>query len=436
MTTAAVVLAAGKGTRFKSGPAQGPACGRRPLDAALGARGAAPAGRWTASWSSSGTRPRRVAAEAAAAGRARPGAVEQTEQHGTGHAVRDGGRGRRARRHRRRARRARRRAAADARGAAAAARRTRARRPAVTLLTTTPARPARATAASCATATERSPAIVEERDATDRAARHHARSTPSIYAFAGEPLARRCDQLHAPTTPRARSTSPTSSRRWSPRRASPPRTREPGRRRRRQRPRAAGGRGRCAAQPRSSTAHMRRRRDGRGPRRRPTSTPTSSVEPDAVLLPGTHLEGATPIGGRRHRSAPTRGWSTREVEAGRVGHVQRRARRHRSGRAPPSARSPTCGPARGWSASAKAGAFVEMKNSTVGEGSKVPHLSYVGDTTIGRDANVGAATVTVQLRRLRQAPHGHRRRRAHRQRHDARRAGHRRRRRHTPVPAR
>ncbi len=36
-----------------------------------------------------------------------------------------------------------------------------------------------------------------------------------------------------------------------------------------------------------------------------------------------------------------------------------------------------------------------MKNSHVGEGSKVPHLSYVGDTTIGRDANIGAATVTV-----------------------------------------
>jgi bifunctional UDP-N-acetylglucosamine pyrophosphorylase / glucosamine-1-phosphate N-acetyltransferase len=36
-----------------------------------------------------------------------------------------------------------------------------------------------------------------------------------------------------------------------------------------------------------------------------------------------------------------------------------------------------------------------MKNSTVGEGSKVPHLSYVGDTEIGRGANIGAATVTV-----------------------------------------
>lgn len=44
---------------------------------------------------------------------------------------------------------------------------------------------------------------------------------------------------------------------------------------------------------------------------------------------------------------------------------------------------------------AKVGTFVEVKGSTIGEGSKVPHLSYVGDATIGRDANVGAATVTV-----------------------------------------
>jgi bifunctional UDP-N-acetylglucosamine pyrophosphorylase / glucosamine-1-phosphate N-acetyltransferase len=44
---------------------------------------------------------------------------------------------------------------------------------------------------------------------------------------------------------------------------------------------------------------------------------------------------------------------------------------------------------------AKAGAFVELKNAEVGEGSKVPHLSYVGDTEIGRDANLGAGTITA-----------------------------------------
>lgn len=42
----------------------------------------------------------------------------------------------------------------------------------------------------------------------------------------------------------------------------------------------------------------------------------------------------------------------------------------------------------------KAGACVEIKNSVVGEGSKVPHLSYIGDATIGRDVNVGAGSIT------------------------------------------
>jgi len=44
---------------------------------------------------------------------------------------------------------------------------------------------------------------------------------------------------------------------------------------------------------------------------------------------------------------------------------------------------------------AKAGAFVEMKSATLGDGSKVPHLSYVGDATIGTGTNVGAATIFV-----------------------------------------
>ncbi|HYJ60740.1 MAG TPA: bifunctional UDP-N-acetylglucosamine diphosphorylase/glucosamine-1-phosphate N-acetyltransferase GlmU, partial [Actinomycetota bacterium] len=43
----------------------------------------------------------------------------------------------------------------------------------------------------------------------------------------------------------------------------------------------------------------------------------------------------------------------------------------------------------------RAGAFVDMKEARVGRGSKVPHLSYVGDAEIGEDVNVGAATVTV-----------------------------------------
>ena len=43
----------------------------------------------------------------------------------------------------------------------------------------------------------------------------------------------------------------------------------------------------------------------------------------------------------------------------------------------------------------KIGTFVETKNSTIGEGSKVPHLSYIGDTTIGRGVNLGAGAITA-----------------------------------------
>ena len=45
--------------------------------------------------------------------------------------------------------------------------------------------------------------------------------------------------------------------------------------------------------------------------------------------------------------------------------------------------------------SVKIGAFVEVKNSTIGTASKVPHLSYVGDATIGEGSNIGAATIFV-----------------------------------------
>ena len=42
----------------------------------------------------------------------------------------------------------------------------------------------------------------------------------------------------------------------------------------------------------------------------------------------------------------------------------------------------------------KVGNFVEIKGSEISEGSKINHLSYIGDTTIGRDANIGAGTIT------------------------------------------
>ena len=44
---------------------------------------------------------------------------------------------------------------------------------------------------------------------------------------------------------------------------------------------------------------------------------------------------------------------------------------------------------------AKVGTFVEVKNSQVGAGAKVPHLSYVGDADVGEEANLGAGTITA-----------------------------------------
>ena len=40
------------------------------------------------------------------------------------------------------------------------------------------------------------------------------------------------------------------------------------------------------------------------------------------------------------------------------------------------------------------GGFCEIKNTTIGSGSKVPHLSYLGDTDVGSDVNIGAGTIT------------------------------------------
>ena len=49
-------------------------------------------------------------------------------------------------------------------------------------------------------------------------------------------------------------------------------------------------------------------------------------------------------------------------------------------------------------ARAKAGTFVEIKNSHIGEGAKVPHLSYIGDADVGEGTNIGAGAITANYR--------------------------------------
>jgi bifunctional UDP-N-acetylglucosamine pyrophosphorylase/glucosamine-1-phosphate N-acetyltransferase len=43
------------------------------------------------------------------------------------------------------------------------------------------------------------------------------------------------------------------------------------------------------------------------------------------------------------------------------------------------------------------GSFAEMVRTNVGRGSKVPHFSYLGDTDLGEDANIGAGTITANF---------------------------------------
>ena len=44
---------------------------------------------------------------------------------------------------------------------------------------------------------------------------------------------------------------------------------------------------------------------------------------------------------------------------------------------------------------AKIGTYVEIKNSVIGAGAKVPHLSYIGDADVGEAANLGASAITA-----------------------------------------
>ena len=117
------------------------------------------------------------------------------------------------------------------------------------------------------------------------------------------------------------------------------------------------------------------------------------IAPDAVIEPGTALRGATRIG----KGAVVGPHTTATDSA--IGAGSTVIRSHLDGA--DVGDGATVGPftylrpgARLASGS-KAGAFVEIKNSEIGEGAKVPHLSYVGDADVGADANVGAGSITA-----------------------------------------
>ncbi|MFN8076774.1 MAG: bifunctional UDP-N-acetylglucosamine diphosphorylase/glucosamine-1-phosphate N-acetyltransferase GlmU [Kineosporiaceae bacterium] len=118
-----------------------------------------------------------------------------------------------------------------------------------------------------------------------------------------------------------------------------------------------------------------------------------SLEPDATLLPGVQLHGTTTVA-----TGATVGPDTtlRDTQVGAGADV---VRSHALGAV--IGERATVGPfaylrpGTRLGVKGKIGGFVETKNAVIGDGSKVPHLSYVGDAEIGAGSNVGAASVFV-----------------------------------------
>jgi bifunctional UDP-N-acetylglucosamine pyrophosphorylase/glucosamine-1-phosphate N-acetyltransferase len=120
---------------------------------------------------------------------------------------------------------------------------------------------------------------------------------------------------------------------------------------------------------------------------------TVELEPDVRILPGTILEGRTSIG-----TGSVIGPDCHLVDAV-VGEravvsyaVVRDAEIGDDCSVGPFA---YLRPGTRLAAGAKVGTYVEVKNAEIGEGTKVPHLSYVGDADIGAGANLGASTITA-----------------------------------------
>ncbi|MEV4870207.1 bifunctional UDP-N-acetylglucosamine diphosphorylase/glucosamine-1-phosphate N-acetyltransferase GlmU [Streptomyces syringium] len=120
---------------------------------------------------------------------------------------------------------------------------------------------------------------------------------------------------------------------------------------------------------------------------------TVTFEPDALVQPGTQLLGATHIATGAEVGPNSRLKDT-SVGAGAVvdNTVADSALIGEGATVGPYA---YLRPGTKLGRKSKAGAYVEMKNADIGEGTKVPHLSYVGDATIGEYTNIGAASVFV-----------------------------------------
>ena len=113
---------------------------------------------------------------------------------------------------------------------------------------------------------------------------------------------------------------------------------------------------------------------------------------DVTLLPGVQLLGATVVD-EDAVIGPDCTLKDVEIGAGRARRTHPRANWRSS--APGANVGPFSylRPGTELGADGKIGAFVETKNAQIGDGAKVPHLSYVGDAEIGEGTNIGAGTI-------------------------------------------
>ncbi|MBJ7333254.1 MAG: UDP-N-acetylglucosamine diphosphorylase/glucosamine-1-phosphate N-acetyltransferase, partial [Thermoleophilia bacterium] len=104
---------------------------------------------------------------------------------------------------------------------------------------------------------------------------------------------------------------------------------------------------------------------------------TVTLAPDCVVHPFTILRGTTSLAAGAEagpHSVLTDAVLDTGAQAGPFAHLRAGTHLH---------------------ADARVGAFAETKNTTLGARSKIPHLSYVGDATVGEDSNIGAGNITA-----------------------------------------
>ncbi|MDN4483622.1 bifunctional UDP-N-acetylglucosamine diphosphorylase/glucosamine-1-phosphate N-acetyltransferase GlmU [Demequina lignilytica] len=119
----------------------------------------------------------------------------------------------------------------------------------------------------------------------------------------------------------------------------------------------------------------------------------ASLGQDATVLPGTQLQGVTRIGAGATVGPDT---TLTDVEVGEGATVTRtHGSDSRIGAGATVGPFTFLRPGTVLGEKGKIGAYVETKNATIGAHSKVPHLSYVGDATVGEHSNVGAGTIFV-----------------------------------------